>query len=214
MLKTDKETLFSIGWLLNSNKSNGNDIFNSPIKLQFYVFFYKLFMSLNNKHMDFNSLKILSHMVSFTDVWEDYFQKKESLVKGANEAFKELSENDVAVKKATNSLVLVSTLSVSELMDLAKSVEFNDSQSSFSLTEESKNILYNLSNLCEANQDIAMIHNIFWINNKGFLMNDYDVHEMTPEQMDVLYELSISDDLKEVFKPIYVSIANGRLILD
>lgn len=212
---SDRKKVLS-GWLLNNDYTS----FNTPLKLQKYLFFYESLSKVHNDNPEFAKLKGYIHGPVFSNVWGDYTKERYDFELAVDKAYK---EHKVAIvsNRAKLSDFIVKTCTEAELssithnMDIWKSkkvrIESGEQQvpldeSDFS--ERDANIMSQLEYIYPTstidNSDIIQS------GNKIFIISKMDYKRMTAQQMNTLQSLSSEESINN---PVYVRISDGGTLL-
>lgn len=206
------------GWL----KDNYRRGFASGLKLQKFLFFYETLSKIEGDKADFSYLRGYKNGPVFSDVYGDYFYRKEEFIKGVDEAYK-FKPDLVNEKRAKFASFLVNILNEEELSELThelniwKSKEKEINSNIRQVTLEEKDLTNDdidlINSLRETYSDeyIASVE-VIEIANKSFIIKKEDISRMNEDQKNALITLSSNDDLDN---PVYVTLSeDGVLLVD
>lgn len=117
MVYSNPRKLLLSGWL----KQNGNPEYNSPLKLQKFLFFYEAFTKINKGTADFSHLKGCKRGPVFSNVWGDYTYERPAFDDAVEKEYSAPREK-IVEEYAKKSQFLVSILSENELSELTHTV--------------------------------------------------------------------------------------------
>ena len=110
MVFSNSRKLSLSGWLQE------NDIvaYNSPLKLQKFLFFYEALSKINNEETDFTKLKGYQRVPVFSQVWGDYTKDRKEFDAKSKTAY---NSGDEAVNqtRSRRAKMIVNSLSDNEL---------------------------------------------------------------------------------------------------
>lgn len=218
MICSGQRKLALSGWL----QENRCEEYNSPLKLQKYLFFYEVFSKINGDVSDFHCMRGYARGPVFSNVWGDYTHERKEFDMSAMQAYESHSEL-LCEDRAKRSGFLVSIMSEKELSDLTHKMNIWKAQESrivqglyqVSLSEDdfNENDWYIIQAL-EQMYPISLIDNshLIKLNNCCFVFAKEDVSLLTAQHFDTLCFLSENEDLHN---PVFVEIdEEGRLIVD
>lgn len=208
------------GWLKNNHLST----YESPIKLQKFLFFYESFAKVRNESADFTSLKGYKRGPVFSQVWGDYTKERKAFDMSVDEAYmndyKSQNIDDELIEK---SAFLVNTLSQKELSELSHKMNIWNVKESRIMAGEQQVPLeeedfnkddVQLICLLDSMYPLSMIKEseIIAVNDNYFVFKKDDISKLTEAHYDVLDSLT---ETEELMNPVYVDIdEEGRLIID
>lgn len=218
MINSSIRKLILSGWL----NQNGKQEYDSPLKLQKFLFFYELFSKIDGEKPDFNCLRGYMRGPVYSSVWGDYTKERSEFNKEASKAYRE-NKSDVDVDRAKRSKFLVSTLSENELSELTHRFNIWKSQEDRIKSGE-RNVALKVSDLNAADLKIAktlemmypieMIDNskIIKVDNRYYVISEDDEKKLSQENYDTLYSLANN---KELNNPVFVKVdEKGVLLID
>lgn len=209
MINSSKRKLSLSGWLKNNSRKE----YDSPLKLQKFLFFYESFSKVKGKESEFSYLKGYKNGPVFSNVYGDYTKERKNF---DNEAEKALINNSHIIDSeiAIKAKFLVSALTESELSALShkmniwncKEKQINSGEQQVSLSESDFNnndikIIEDLDKMYSL--DFIQKHKIVSVGKNYYIFSNDDIPKISAEQIDVLYELSTK---KELDNPVYVKI--------
>jgi len=204
------------GWLRNNHERE----FNSPLKLQKFLFFYELYSKIENDIYELRSLKGYIHGPVFSDVYGDYTYEYLDFAANALDQFRMYS-SDVNEDRAELSCFLVRVHTEMELSKLthgfniwnSKEDEINRGKLQVPLYEEflSENDIQKLLFFKEIyTPDFINSTEVLNVDSKNFLIPKKDLNRLTSEHIEVIEKLSYN---KELTNPVYLSIDEDGVIL-
>lgn len=228
MLNSNRRKRILCGWLCK----NYSDLYQSPLKLQKFLFFYECFCKVKGKLYDFSSLKGYIQGPVFSNVYGDYTKEQTEFCKSIMIFWKENApqENvfcEIDLFTAKQCAFMCATMTEQELSDLThvmniwkkkekkikdgiKQVRLNDTD----FTEKDTKLIMDLIDMYSSD----LINNKKIINegSKYFVLTDEDAKMLTTTHRNILRELAdkYSDEL---LNPTIVEIdkeTGGICILD
>lgn len=208
------------GWLKNNYSSS----YETPIKLQKFLFFYESFSKVRGETVDFSFLKGYQKGPVFSQVWGDYTKEREEFNKCIDAAYKnDYKSQNINEELAQKSAFLVRTLSQKELSTLSHKMHIWKVQESRIMGGELQVPLaegdfneddVKLIRLLDSMYPMSMIteSEVISINNYYFVIKKSDFPKLTEAHYDILDSLT---DTEELVNPVYVDIdEEGRLVID
>ena len=208
------------GWLRNNYFS----AYESPIKLQKFLFFYEAFSKVRNESVDFSSLKGYKRGPIFSQVWGDYTKERKAFDMCVDDAYaNEYKNQNINDELAEKSAFLVCTLSQKELSELSHKMHIWNVKESRIMAGEQQVPLeeddFNaedaqLIRLLDSMYPLSMIKEskIIVVNDYYFVLKKEDIPKLTEAHYDVLDSLT---ETEELMNPVYVDIdEEGRLIVN
>ena len=197
--------------------------YNTPLKLQKFLFFYEAFTKVaEDESADFDHLRGYKNGPVFSNVWGDYTKERGAFERKANECY-ELYGKNIDTSRALQCSFIVATLSEQELSALTHEMNIWKKQERFIIQGCSQVPLYE-SDFNEADYQIIetlgrmypveMIESseIVKVDNYYFVMSKVNFTKLTEEHLDILMALSSSEELHN---PVFLSIdEEGGLMID
>lgn len=218
MINSNNRKLCLSGWLKHNNEQE----YNTPLKLQKFLFLYEAFSKVAGEVTDFSHLKGYQRGPVFSHVWGDYTKERIAFDLAAEQCYNYRKEN-VDETRAKKCEFIVSTLSERELSDFTHKMniwkskkerimsgEYQVALSESDFNQEDKELV----SLLESMYPIEMINSssIISIDNHYFIFNKEDISKLTEKHFDTL---SVLAENEELYNPIYVDIdEEGRLLID
>lgn len=213
MIYSNKRKKALCKWL----RDNDTPSYQASLKLQKFLFFYECASAVMGNTPDFSHLKCYENGPVFSQVWGDYTKEKELFNKELDSINQDTIDDNVDVDLAESIDFFIQTCTERELTDIThemnmwkvKTPRGDDEmmQEDFSENDQSKLKLL----LQIYNSDFIHASTVISLNDKNFVLSKEDANNLTPEQMDVLYQLSSNDNLSN---PVYVTVENGVLEVD
>lgn len=218
MLTSNNRKKALSGWL----KENYTAGFYSPLKLQKFLFFYESLCKVDGIESDFSYLKGYENGPVFSDVYGDYYYRKDNFLIEVQQSYDNNREliND---ENAIFSRFLVNIMTEEELSDLthefniwkSKEQQIRSGQRHVSLDEQDLN--RQDSELLKTLRDMyspEYIESVYVLEffGKSFIINKSDLPNLTEDQKDALIKLSTNESLDN---PVYVTLSeDGVVIVD
>lgn len=211
MLTSGKEKQRLCGWLIK----NGNPEYLSPLKLQYFLFFYEAFSKIHNERANFSDLSGCANGPVFSKVFEDYMYRR-SKFEAASQLEYILDEEKVNEERAKCAWFAVYVSSESELAIFFHKMNIWKSQaenikcgccpvplSADDFDEGDAQMMQKLEDLFP----MSLIENscAYKINNFTFLFNKEDAANILIQHFDALCEMCSNEELHN---PVYVRINN------
>ena len=216
MTNSSKRKLSLSGWL----KENSKIEYDSPLKLQKFLFFYEALSKVKKNDSEFSYLKGYKNGPVFSNVYGDYTKERKIFDKEAEKAFianKDMVDNEIANKAKFLVRVLTEKeLSVlSHKMNIWNSKEKQISNGELQVTLNESDFNENDFKIVEDIDKIFPIefiqnHDIVIVGKNHFVFANDDIPKIAENQIDTLYELSTKEELEN---PVYVNI-NERGIME
>ena len=216
MTNSSKRKLSLSGWL----KENSKIEYDSPLKLQKFLFFYEALSKVKKNDSEFSYLKGYKNGPVFSNVYGDYTKERKIFDKEAEKAFianKDMVDNEIANKAKFLVRVLTEKeLSVlSHKMNIWNSKEKQISNGELQVTLNESDFNENDFKIVEDIDKIFPIefiqnHDIVSVGKNHFVFDNDDIPKIAENQIDTLYELSTKEELEN---PVYVNI-NERGIME
>ena len=220
MVNSNKRKLALCGYL----KENHPEIYESPLKVQKFLFFYECFAKIANETHDFSNLKGYKQGPVFSTVYGDYTKERKDFNKAISSAYHSKTEN-LNEKIQEQCAFLCGTMTEEEIskithemwiwkkqekriMNGETQVPLNESD----FNESDTKLIKDLADMCP----IDRIENtrIINIGAKYFVFNEIDAKRITETHLDTLTKLE-ETNRDDLYNPVYVSIdKKGVLIID
>lgn len=216
MIYSNNRKLHLSGWL----QENGINEYNSPLKLQKFLFLYEAFAKAEGDEVDFSHLRGYERGPVFSNVWGDYTKDRAEFNDAAKKEFENPQES-INIDRAKRSHFIVMTLSERELSELThkmniwkckesriKRGEYQVNLEEKDFTESDTDMMVLLASMYPN----SMIDNSIVIecNNKYFVLNKEDMPLLTEQHCNTLAALSENEKLHN---PVYVDIDDGGCLL-
>ncbi len=218
MIYSNERKLYLSGWL----KENNENSYNTPLKLQKFLFFYEAFTKTKGEKSDFSHLRGYKKGPVFSNVWGDYTKERMMFDNEAHDAY-ERDKGEIDLERAKKCAFIVGILTEKELSDITHSMNLWKSKEDRIMNGEYQVDLYekdfneddeNIVKMLDKMYPIEMIDNsvVYNLDKNYFVFNKNDVVKLTEEHFDILMSLSEQDNLKN---PVYVDVSDeGELIVD
>lgn len=204
------------GWF----KLNQNEDYNSPLKLQKFLFFYEIISKIEDDSYDLKALRGYANGPVFGDVYGDYTHRKSEFSEDI-EKFYQISASMVNAERAKIIGFLVNILSENELSDLTH--QFNIwsakedqiglgiqhvSLSENDLTQKDISLMFKLANM----YSIEYINSVdvLWCIDKCFIISKENSNRLTEEHKKILLELALEESL---LSPVYLTLSEDEVLL-
>jgi uncharacterized phage-associated protein len=220
MIISNNRKQYLSGWL----KNNYYSAYETPIKLQKFLFFYESFSKVRDQIVDFSYLKGYKKGPVFSQVWGDYTKERDEFDQCIDMAYlNNPSKQEINEEIAEKCAFLVQTLSQKELSELSHKMHIWKSKEPRIMNGELQVPLLeedftkddeNLIQMLDLMYPISMIKesSILAINDHYFVLKKTDIPKLTEMHYDVLDTLT---DTEELINPVYVEIdEEGRLVID
>lgn len=218
MLYSDDRKLALCGWLHENDLKS----YESPLRLQKYLFFYEVFSKVEEENADFSRLKGYRFGPVFSSVWGDYTKERAEFDIASVKTYqsKKQSVNELRAKRTD---FIVSSLSEIELSDLThqynvwkeKKQRILSGEKHVKLEESDFNLQdYETTNMIKEMYPDQLILNstIISCKDKFFVFHKKDIKRLTEQHFDTIALLS---EEQELVNPVFVEInEEGRLIVD
>ena len=219
MVYSNTRKLTLSAWL----KINRVSEYNTPLKLQKFLFLYEAFSKVaGDEKADFGHLRGYKNGPVFSNVFGDYTKERWDFEQAASACFKKFGSM-INVERAMQCAFIVSILSEQELSSLTHAMNIWKKQEKFILnggwqvplyeadfSEEDSQMITNLGKM----YPIEMIRTseIVRVGNFYFVMDKADYPKLTEEHLDILATLA---EKTELHNPVFLEIdSEGGLILD
>ena len=209
MLHSNKRKLTLSGWLKEVNE----EIYNSSLKLQKFLFFYEICSKVEKDDYDLTSLRGYKNGPVFSTVYGDYTKERDSF-DSVSKSFYTENSNLINNDRANQCLFIVNSLSEKELYELthefniwkAKEKRILSEERQVSLSENDFNkddeeLLCTLKSMYPSS--LVEKSKILKIDKKNFVFSNEDYKKITVQHLDTLLMLS---DKTELHNPVFVSI--------
>lgn len=218
MIYSNERKLSLSGWL----KKNNNISYETPLKLQKFLFFYEAFAKISGETPDFTHLRGYKEGPVFCNVWADYTKERVSFNEAAQAAYDKNVEN-INEKRAKKCSFIVSSLTEEELSDLTHEMNIWKSKQQLIMSGELQVDLYEadfnnadvkLFITLDSIYSTDMIENskIISLDKKNFVFSKSDSKLLTEKHFDILLSLAQNEELHN---PVFVNIdEEGRLLID
>lgn len=196
--------------------------YDSPLKLQKFLFFYEAFSKIDGEKADFTYLKGYKRGPVFSQVWGDYTRERTEFNILAEKSYQEKKEN-IDIDRVNRCAFIISTLTEKELSMLthemniwkAKKIPIMRgdyqvplSEKDFNLADEQMLRLLEQMNPADKIIDSEIIN----LDNYYFVFKKNDISKLTERHLDILSTLT---EKEELHNPVYVEIdERGRLLID
>lgn len=218
MIWSNKRKLSLSGWL----KKNDYSSFDTPLKLQKFLFFYESYAKVDSDDYDFTKLKGYKNGPVFSQVWGDYTKERQDFEKKSRAAYEEGSSiiNEPRAKIIDFFIRVSSPVELSEVthhMDIWSKKKDRIDQNEKEVELDSHDFSEHDADVIETIKQAFPItyvesHQILSVGDKGFIISNTDAVKLTPEQLDILQTLSQDPELDN---PVYVHLdENGGIIVD
>lgn len=218
MLSSNNRKLSLCGWLQKNNSS----AYQSPLRLQKFLFFYESFSKVDGDVSDFRHLKGYKRGPVFSSVWRDYTKDRVEFDNKSLERYN-IERDNINNLRAQRASFIVSSLSEGELSALIhqfniwnakrqrilageQQVELDQSdfgESDFAITK-------NLERMYPA--EVVQGCGIVAVGEKFFIFSKKDIASLTEQHFDILASLS---NQEELHNPVYAEIdEEGRLCVE
>ena len=219
MVYSNSRKLTLSAWL----KRNRTSEYNTPLKLQKFLFLYEAFSKVaGDEKADFDHLRGYKNGPVFSNVFGDYTKERRSFEQAASECFEKFG-GMINVGRAMQCAFIVSILSEQELSSLTHEMNIWKKQEKYILqgcwqvslyeadfSEEDSQLIRTLGEMYPL--EMIRASEIVRVGNFYFVMDKADFPKLTEEHLDVL---STFADKAELHNPIFLEIdSKGGLILD
>lgn len=218
MIYSNKRKLCLSGWL----KQHCAMEYESPLKLQKFLFLYESFAKVSGEKPDFDHLRGYKRGPVFSNVWGDYTKERLAFDRAAEECY-ENGKDQIKEDRAQRSSFIVRTLSEKELselthkMNLWKAKEKRILSGEYQVELDEKDFDHSdkkLIKMLEKMYPMEMVSDstVYSLNNYNFVFRKEAAERLTATHMDALFALSESEELHN---PVFVELdEEGRLIID
>ncbi len=218
MIYSNDRKLCLSGWL----KNNSEQEYETPLKLQKFLFFYEVLSKIHVETTDFSHLRGYKKGPVFSNVWGDYTKEKTAFNNAADEYY-EKHKDSIDTSLAKKSAFLVSSMSESELSSLTHKLNLWSSKESrimggeYQVDLDENDFNSNdekIVSLLDKMYPLEVIDNseIISLDKNYFVFSKEDAQRLTEEHFDVLLTLSENEELHN---PVYVEMDDeGRLLVD
>ena len=218
MVNSNERKLCLSGWLEKYHE----DAYETPLKLQKFLFLYEAFSKTAGEQADFYHLKGYKRGPVFSTVWGDYTKDRAEFDEAAAEAYRKASDT-INAERARKCAFVVDILTEKELsnfthrMNIWKnkenrimSGEYQVVLSEDDFTEADKTMMKVLESLYP--DELINNAEVIKTDKNAFIIKKTDMARFTENHMDALTSISENEDLDN---PVYVEIDdNGRLLID
>lgn len=219
MINSNTRKLTLSGWL----KKHDFTSYDTPLKLQKFLFFYESAAKVEGKEYDFDRLRGYKNGSVFSQVWGDYTKERQQFDETAETDYQKYGSKLIDSVLATKIAFFVKTCTEDELsgithsMNIWKNKENRIKSGEYQVTLDDANfsnadaeIVKNI--LSVYSMDTIKNSKVLQIKDKIFLLSKDDAASLTPVQMDTLHELANENELEN---PVYITIDDtGRLLVD
>ena len=219
MVNSNSRKLTLSAWL----KFHSEPEYNSPLKLQKFLFLYEAFSkAAGDKKADFDHLRGYKNGPVFSNVFGDYTKERAEFERKANACY-ELFGKKLNHERALLCSFIVATLSELELSELTHKMNIWKSQADLISKGYLQVPLYEsdfneddcmMIKTLESIYPLEMIKSSEVINvgNYYFVMSKADFKQLTEEHIDILSALALTDELHN---PVFVEVdKKGGLLID
>ena len=218
MINSSKRKLALSGWL----KEHNNVAYNSPLRLQKFLFLYEGFSKTDGEKAELSGLKGYKRGPVFSAVWGDYTKDRESFEHESVAALQSYGDS-INAERAEKASFISSVLSEDELSELThtlniwrcKKKQIDNDEKNVSLNESDFNAAdVKLLKTLESMYPVDMIQNSVpvRVGEMFFVFPKADMVNLTESHMDVLYTLSHDENLRN---PVFAKIDDeGKLCID
>lgn len=219
MIYSSARKLALSGWLKENGKNNA---YNSPLKLQKFLFLYEMMSKAEGEKPDFLRLRGYKNGPVFSTVFGDYKNDRIKFDSEAEKAYRG-KKQPINEDRAAVAAFIVETLTERELSDLTHQFNIWKAQEARIMNhvpqvdlkesdynETDRQLILALASLYppEAIKDDEIIS----IDQTSFVFSPEDVSKLDDTHYDTLWSLSQNEDLHN---PVFVTIdEEGRLCVD
>ena len=218
MIYSNNRKLYLSGWLLQHDTA----AYNSPLRLQKFLFLYEAFSKADGDDADFDRLKGYKRGPVFSSVWGDYTKERDKFSTTSIQAYSRNIDlvNSVRAERAA---FIVASLSENELSELShlfhiwhsKKNRIMDGELHVALDEQDFNDAdCNLAKLLEKMYPTTIVQNsiILPIGDRCFVFAKTNYTRLTEQHLDILSSLAMDVNLHN---PVFVEIDDdGRLSVE
>ncbi|WP_072536151.1 hypothetical protein [Lactiplantibacillus plantarum] len=205
------------GWLKRYDYKS----FDTPLKLQKFLFFYEGMSKADGDKYDFDKLKGYKNGPVFSQVWGDYTKERTNF-ENAIEQVEKKQEDYVNKKRAELIGFFIETCTPDELSRITHHMNVWESKKARILLGEKQVALEdsdfseNDINMMKTIKNVyphEMIRNskIIEIGKNSFIFSKDDAKKLSPGQIDTLQALAKNENLDN---PVYVEVSGERLLVD
>ncbi len=206
------------GWLRKHERAS----YDSPLRLQKFLFFYEALCKTSNISCDFHKLKGYVRGPVFSAVWGDYTKDREEFDRAVQEQYM-VHKDKVYPNIAKQAAFIIKILSESELSQLTHQYDIWNSKASrimagepqvelceADFSEKDKALTATLSQMYP--DTLASSSIVYQFGDKNFVLPKEVAKQLTEQHMDTL---AILADFKELHNPVFVDIdERGVLLVD
>ncbi|MBI6598225.1 MULTISPECIES: hypothetical protein [Lacticaseibacillus] len=218
MIWSNERKLSLSGWLQKNDYSS----FDTPLKLQKFLFFYESSAKVEADNYDFAKLKGYKNGPVFSQVWGDYTKERQGFEEKSRTAY----EEDPSIVNEPRAKIIDFFIRVSSPVELSEVTHHMDiwSKKKDRIDRDEKQVELDSDDFSKHDADIietireafpisyVETHKVLPVGNKSFVMSNEDAVRLTPEQSATLQALSQEPELDN---PVYVHLdANGGIIVD
>lgn len=198
-------------------RDNDTPSYQVSLKLQKFLFFYECASAVVGEEPDFSYLKCYKNGPVFSQVWGDYTKESTRFNYELDDMTDDVVSNYVNSELAESVDFFIRTSTEQELTDIThemnmwkvKTPHEDDKMMIDDFSESDQNKVKFLLQMYS--RDFVRNNTVMPIGDKNFVLSNEDASNLTPEQMDVLYQLSLKSDLTN---PVYITVENGVLEVD
>lgn len=205
------------GWL----KRHDYKSFDTPLKLQKFLFFYEGMSKADGDEYDFDKLKGYKNGPVFSQVWGDYTKERTNF-ENASERVIDEKEDYVNNKRAELIGFFIQTCTPDELSGITHHMNVWESKKDRILSGERQVALEdsdfseNDINMMKTIKNVypyEMIRNskVIEIGKNSFIFSKVDAEKLSPGQLDTLHALAENENLDN---PVYIEVSGERLLVD
>lgn len=218
MIQSNNRKLVLSGWLMQ----NGQEEYNSMLKLQTFLFLYEMYSKLCGEAYDLKYLKGSRYGFVFSNVLNDYIYERVIFDNATEKAYINSPEK-IDENRTLRIKFLVEVLSKKELSELihkfniwsAKKEQILCGKQQIEIQESDfSEHDWNMLKTLEQMYSLEFIKNSYIVKvvSHSFIFNKNDVEKITVQHYDTL---SILANSNELINPVFVEIDNeGRLLID
>lgn len=218
MIYSHERKLCLSGWLKKHHEAE----YNTPLKLQKFLFLYEAFSKVSGETPDFSHLRGYKNGHVFSNVWGDYNKERIEFNLAASQTY-ERGKNNINSVRAKKCAFIVCTMTEKELSDLTHQMNLWKSKEKRIMNGEYQVDLYESDFNSDDEKMIRLLDSMYpetLIDNSAivnldknyFVFQKNEISKLTEEHFDILLALTEQEDLHN---PVYVDIDDeGRLLID
>lgn len=218
MINSNERKLCLSGWLEKYHE----DAYETPLKLQKFLFLYEAFSKTAGEQADFYHLRGYKRGPVFSTVWGDYTKDRAEFNEAAEKAYSKHPDK-INADRAKKCAFVVDILTEKELssfthrMNIWKNKENRIIEGEYQVGLDEKDFSENDKTMMETLDSLypdELINNaeVIKTDKNAFIIKKTDMERFTEFHMDTLASISEKEDLDN---PVYVEIDDdGRLLID